>query len=174
MALLALDSSNNRSNSVAGKTAAAFLRIDDPVFVFASVVPPSSTAVCCSTARRAIFATDAHDTAKTHAHWGYYMIAAIILQVLSGWQRVKGLEGKNANFSLFHRVRRSTMVPISRARPRSPDHCSRIPAKPVQRQRMSDGCFDERSRTYIVDHSTDHTRRARRRVVCSAIRMPQG
>lgn len=62
--------------------------------------PPSSR----PSARRAIFATGG-DHESSHAHWGYYMIAAVILQVLSGWLRVKGLGGKNANFSLFHRVR---------------------------------------------------------------------
>eukprot|EP00752_Nemacystus_decipiens_P002581 g2416.t2 len=50
----------------------------------------------------AIFATGG-EHGSSHAHWGYYMIAAVVLQVLSGWLRVKGLGGKNANFSLFHR-----------------------------------------------------------------------
>lgn len=53
---------------------------------------------------RAIFATGGQHGSQ-HAYWGYYMIAAVVAQVLTGWLRVKGLEGKNANFSLFHRVR---------------------------------------------------------------------
>ncbi|CAN0184392.1 unnamed protein product, partial [Scytosiphon promiscuus] len=50
----------------------------------------------------AIFASGGGHNSE-HAHWGYYMIAAVIAQVLTGWLRVKGLEGKNANFSNFHR-----------------------------------------------------------------------
>ncbi|CAN0025142.1 unnamed protein product, partial [Ectocarpus sp. 6 AP-2014] len=50
----------------------------------------------------AIFASGGEHQ-NEHAHWGYYMIAAVIAQVLSGWLRVKGLGGKNANFCLFHR-----------------------------------------------------------------------
>ncbi|CAM9145144.1 unnamed protein product [Ectocarpus sp. 8 AP-2014] len=50
----------------------------------------------------AIFASGSQRGTE-HAHWGYYMIVAVIAQVLSGWLRVKGLGGKNANFSVFHR-----------------------------------------------------------------------
>ncbi|CAM9873857.1 unnamed protein product [Ectocarpus sp. 6 AP-2014] len=50
----------------------------------------------------AIFASGSQRGTE-HAHWGYYMIIAVMAQVLSGWLRVKGLGGKNANFSVFHR-----------------------------------------------------------------------
>ncbi|CAM9152625.1 unnamed protein product [Ectocarpus sp. 12 AP-2014] len=50
----------------------------------------------------AIFASGSQHGTE-HAHWGYYMIVAVMAQVLSGWLRVKGLGGKNANFSVFHR-----------------------------------------------------------------------
>lgn len=65
------------------------------------VLPASAPA----TPHRAIFASGG-DHSTEHAHWGYYMIAAVTLQVLSGWLRVKGLGGRNANYSLFHRVGR--------------------------------------------------------------------
>ncbi|CAM9379499.1 unnamed protein product [Ectocarpus sp. 13 AM-2016] len=42
-------------------------------------------------------------TSEAHAHWGYYMIAAVALQIFTGWMRTKGLEAKHSNFSLLHR-----------------------------------------------------------------------
>ena len=51
----------------------------------------------------AIFASGGDHTTK-HAHWGYYMIAAVALQVFTGFMRTKGLEAKHANFSYLHRV----------------------------------------------------------------------
>lgn len=36
---------------------------------------------------------------------GFYMIAAIVVQLFTGWMRVRGLEAKGSNFSLLHRVR---------------------------------------------------------------------
>eukprot|EP00752_Nemacystus_decipiens_P001683 g1633.t1 len=50
----------------------------------------------------AIFASGGDHTTR-HAHWGYYMIAAVALQVLTGFMRTKGLEAKQANFSYLHR-----------------------------------------------------------------------
>lgn len=51
----------------------------------------------------AIFASGGdHDS--EHANWGYYMIAAVAVQLLTGSIRARGLEGKIANYSLFHRV----------------------------------------------------------------------
>ena len=38
--------------------------------------------------------------------WGFYMMSAIFLQILTGWLRTKALEGKYSNFSRFHRVRK--------------------------------------------------------------------
>lgn len=65
---------------------------------------------------RAIFASSG-DRNSSHAHWGYYMIAAVVAQVLSGWLRVKGLNGENANFSLFHRVSSVLFPPLWGAPP---------------------------------------------------------
>ena len=45
------------------------------------------------------------DHTTEHAHWGFYMIAAVAAQIFTGWMRTKGLEGKHANFSFLHRVR---------------------------------------------------------------------
>ena len=53
----------------------------------------------------AVFASGGNHT-TSHAHWGYYMIAAVTLQLFTGWMRTKGLESKHANFSFLHRVRR--------------------------------------------------------------------
>eukprot|EP00904_Undaria_pinnatifida_P011031 jgi/Undpi1/7058/HiC_scaffold_21.g09532.m1 len=50
----------------------------------------------------AVVATGGNHTTK-HAHWGYYMIAAVAAQVITGWIRTKGLEAKHANFSFVHR-----------------------------------------------------------------------
>lgn len=33
------------------------------------------------------------------------MMAAVALQIVTGWMRVRALEAKGSNFSLFHRVR---------------------------------------------------------------------
>lgn len=52
----------------------------------------------------AMFATTGGSRSKAHARWGYYMIAAVALELFSGWMRTKGLEAKHANFSLLHRV----------------------------------------------------------------------
>lgn len=51
----------------------------------------------------AVFASGGDHT-TSHAHWGYYMIAAVAIQILTGFMRVKGLEAKHANFSFLHRV----------------------------------------------------------------------
>lgn len=51
----------------------------------------------------AVFASGG-DHSTLHAHWGFYMIAAVAMQVLTGWIRKKGLEAKHANFSFLHRV----------------------------------------------------------------------
>lgn len=51
----------------------------------------------------AVFASGGDHTTD-HAHWGYYMIAAVAAQIFTGWMRTKGLEAKHANFSLIHRV----------------------------------------------------------------------
>ena len=53
----------------------------------------------------AVFASGG-DHGTSHAHWGYYMIAAVATQIFTGWIRTKGLEAKHANFSFLHRVRR--------------------------------------------------------------------
>lgn len=58
----------------------------------------------------AVFASGGDHTTD-HAHWGYYMIAAVALQLLTGWMRTKGLEAKHANFSLLHRVRAAGVSP---------------------------------------------------------------
>ncbi|CAM9319898.1 unnamed protein product [Pylaiella littoralis] len=50
----------------------------------------------------AVFASGGDHT-TSHAHWGYYLIAAVALQVFSGFVRVKGLEAAQANFSWYHR-----------------------------------------------------------------------
>ncbi|CAN0347517.1 unnamed protein product, partial [Scytosiphon promiscuus] len=42
-------------------------------------------------------------TSAAHANWGYYMIAAVALQIFTGWLRTKGLEAKQFNFSYLHR-----------------------------------------------------------------------
>lgn len=52
----------------------------------------------------AVFASGGDHTTE-HAHWGYYMIAAVAVQLLTGFYRVKGLEAEGANFSFLHRVR---------------------------------------------------------------------
>ena len=51
----------------------------------------------------AVFASGGNHT-TSHAHWGYYMIAAVSVQLFTGWMRTKGLEAKHANFSCIHRV----------------------------------------------------------------------
>lgn len=51
----------------------------------------------------AVFASGGDHTSE-HAHWGYYMIAAVALQLFTGFMRTKGLEAKHANFSFLHRV----------------------------------------------------------------------
>lgn len=59
----------------------------------------------------AVFASGGnHDT--SHAYWGYYLIAAVAMQVISGWVRVKALEAKQANYSYFHRVRKYVFAGI--------------------------------------------------------------
>lgn len=63
-----------------------------------AVLPLGITAVFASRGR----------TSAAHAHWGYYMIGAVALQIFTGWLRTKGLEAKHSNFSLLHRVRSST------------------------------------------------------------------
>ncbi|CAM9558139.1 unnamed protein product [Pylaiella littoralis] len=50
----------------------------------------------------AVFASGGDHT-TSHAHWGYFMIAAVALQVFTGFVRVKGLEAAQANFSFVHR-----------------------------------------------------------------------
>ena len=35
---------------------------------------------------------------------GFYMVAAVSLQLATGWARARALEAKEKNFSLFHRV----------------------------------------------------------------------
>ena len=52
----------------------------------------------------AVAATGGDHTTK-HAHWGYYMIAAVAAQVFTGWMRTKGLKAEHSNFSFLHRVR---------------------------------------------------------------------
>ena len=52
----------------------------------------------------AVFASGGNHR-SSHAHWGYYMIAAVAAQIFTGWMRCKGLEAKHSNFSSFHRVR---------------------------------------------------------------------
>ena len=37
---------------------------------------------------------------------GFYMVGAVVLQIATGFARVRALEAKSNNFSLFHRVRR--------------------------------------------------------------------
>lgn len=51
----------------------------------------------------AVFASGGDHTTK-HAHWGFYMIAAVAIQIFTGFMRTKGLEAKHANFSFVHRV----------------------------------------------------------------------
>eukprot|EP00903_Cladosiphon_okamuranus_P015565 g14370.t1 len=51
----------------------------------------------------AVFASGGDHTSE-HAHWGYYMIAAVALQIFTGFMRTKGLEAKHANFSFLHRL----------------------------------------------------------------------
>ncbi|CAB1101232.1 unnamed protein product [Ectocarpus sp. CCAP 1310/34] len=58
-----------------------------------AVLPLGITAVFASRGR----------TSEAHAHWGYYMIAAVAMQIFTGWMRTKGLEAKHSNFSLLHR-----------------------------------------------------------------------
>lgn len=53
----------------------------------------------------AVFASGGDHTTE-HAHWGYYMTAAVATQIFTGWIRKKGLEAKHANFSVLHRVRK--------------------------------------------------------------------
>lgn len=36
---------------------------------------------------------------------GFYMVGAIVLQLATGFARVRALEAKSNNFSAFHRVR---------------------------------------------------------------------
>ncbi|CAM9534507.1 unnamed protein product [Ascophyllum nodosum] len=50
----------------------------------------------------AVFASGGNHR-SSHAHWGYYMIAAVAAQIFTGWMRCKGLEAKHSNFSSFHR-----------------------------------------------------------------------
>lgn len=59
-----------------------------------AVLPLGITAVFASRGR----------TSVAHAHWGYYLIAAVALQIFTGWLRTKGLEAKQSNFSFLHRV----------------------------------------------------------------------
>lgn len=37
--------------------------------------------------------------------WGFYMIAAVFMQVVTGFLRQRALEGKHSNFCMLHRVR---------------------------------------------------------------------
>ena len=60
-----------------------------------AVLPLGITAVFASRGR----------SSDAHANWGYYMIAAVAMQIFTGWMRTKGLEAKHANFSMLHRVR---------------------------------------------------------------------
>ena len=46
---------------------------------------------------------------SSHAHWGYYMIAAVAAQIFTGMMRTKALEAKHANFSFLHRVRMANL-----------------------------------------------------------------
>lgn len=38
------------------------------------------------------------------------MIAAVAMQIFTGWMRTKGLEAKHSNFSLLHRVSESSLL----------------------------------------------------------------
>ncbi|CAM9216757.1 unnamed protein product [Sphacelaria rigidula] len=51
----------------------------------------------------AIFSTSG-DHSSEHAIWGIYLIVAVATQVLSGWLRVKALEGRYCNFSLLNQM----------------------------------------------------------------------
>lgn len=44
---------------------------------------------------------------------GFYMIAAIALQLFTGWMRVRALEAKGSNFSLLHRVIAASVSVVS-------------------------------------------------------------
>ncbi|CAM9198778.1 unnamed protein product [Choristocarpus tenellus] len=50
-----------------------------------------------------------------HAHLGYFMISAVVLQLFTGWLRTRALEAKNANFSIFHRVNKYVHIWSGRA-----------------------------------------------------------
>ncbi|CAM9174754.1 unnamed protein product, partial [Laminaria digitata] len=51
----------------------------------------------------AIFTTGGPHNSQ-HAKWGFYMIGAVFLQLMTGWARARALEAKGSNFSLFHRM----------------------------------------------------------------------
>ncbi|CAM9782649.1 unnamed protein product, partial [Ectocarpus sp. 12 AP-2014] len=51
----------------------------------------------------AVFTTSGSHNSE-HAKWGFYMVGAIVLQIGTGFARVRALEAKSNNFSLFHRV----------------------------------------------------------------------
>lgn len=71
------------------------MHADIMVVASEAVLPLGITAVFASRGR----------TSAAHAHWGYYMIAAVAMQIFTDWMRTKGLEAKHSNFSLLHRVR---------------------------------------------------------------------
>lgn len=73
----------------------------------------------------AVFASGGDHTTP-HAHWGYYMIAAVAVQVFTGFMRTKGLEAKHANFSYLHRVRVSKQEPLLMWKERSPLSALRV------------------------------------------------
>eukprot|EP00903_Cladosiphon_okamuranus_P012613 g11801.t1 len=51
----------------------------------------------------AVFTTGGPHNSE-HAKWGFYMVGAIVLQLATGFARVRALEAKSNNFSVFHRV----------------------------------------------------------------------
>ena len=44
---------------------------------------------------------------------GFYMVGAIVLQLATGFARVRALEAKSNNFSVFHRVRVCCVADVS-------------------------------------------------------------
>ncbi|CAM9823746.1 unnamed protein product, partial [Discosporangium mesarthrocarpum] len=58
----------------------------------------------------AIFVVGKGAHGSDHAKWGFYILSAVALQLLTGWLRVRALSAKESNWSLFHRVNKYVHV----------------------------------------------------------------